>query len=449
MNSISKYRTFVWLAALLLSFSGRLMCQSEKAVTTESPADSISLKTIITEIIKNHPTIKSAEEALNNADARIGLARAGYYPQVDLNASYSNQGPVIKLTIPNMGTFNLFPENSYSAAINYRQVIYDFGRTRQNIGIENESKIIGEQAVEQVKQKMSLAAVNSFYTLAFLQEAVRIKDEELNVLGSHLKYVETLKTTGSATDYQILSTKVKISSVESQKVDLLAAISVQQSYLNCLAGFDDKNRPVVREELNIKAPAVEDDSLFSFAFRNRDEIIIDKEKANLAGLKYDLIRSMNKPVVSLIASGGAKNGYIPDMNRIRPNYVIGAGITVPIFDGLKTKYNLLQAKSALNTIEYETETAKKSITSEVIEAQEYMKSANQKIGQFELQLSQALKAYSLAETSFRSGVITNLELLDASTAVSESRLMLLKARIDYAACIYRFKAALGERIYEL
>jgi len=70
-----------------------------------------------------------------------------------------------------------------------------------------------------------------------------------------------------------------------------------------------------------------------------------------------------------------------------------------------------------------------------------------KIGQFELQLRQALKAYTLAETSFESGVITNLDLLDANTSVSESSLMLLKARIDYAASVYKLKAALGERIY--
>jgi outer membrane protein len=448
-NSISKYKTIACFTALILLFSGRLLCQSDKAVPAERSSDSLSLKTIIAEIIKNHPTIKSAEEALNNADARIGLAKTGHYPQVDMNANYANQGPVIELTIPNMGTFSLFPENSYSAAINYRQVIYDFGRTKQNIVIENESRIIAEQAVEQVKQKISLAAVNSFYTLAFLQEAIKIKDEELDALRSHLKYVQTLKETGSSTDFQILSTKVKISSVESQKVDLLAAISIQQSYLNCLAGYDDKNKPVVREELDIKAPTVANDSLLSFAFNNRDEIIMNKEKANLADLKYNFIKSMNKPVISFVASGGAKNGFIPDLNKLRPNYIVGIGITVPIFDGFKTKYNLLQAKSALNTIEYETETAKKSITSEVREAQEYLKSANQKVGQFELQLIQALKAYSLAETSFRSGVITNFELLDASTAVSESRLMLLKARIDYAVSIYRLEAALGERIYQL
>jgi outer membrane protein TolC len=76
-----------------------------------------------------------------------------------------------------------------------------------------------------------------------------------------------------------------------------------------------------------------------------------------------------------------------------------------------------------------------------------MVAAKKKITQFELQLSQALKAYSLAETSFKSGVITNLDLLDANTSVSESSLLLLKARIDYAVSVYKLKAAVGERIY--
>ncbi|NLJ44001.1 MAG: TolC family protein [Bacteroidales bacterium] len=71
-----------------------------------------------------------------------------------------------------------------------------------------------------------------------------------------------------------------------------------------------------------------------------------------------------------------------------------------------------------------------------------------KTGRHEPQLKQAQKAYSLAETSFRTGVITNLELLDASTAVSESELMLLKGKIDFAASVYRLKASLGERIYQ-
>jgi outer membrane protein TolC len=442
-----KFKAFILIQALLVLINVKIICQENQNLKSVSSPDSLSLKAIIEEIIKTHPTIKSAEEVLNNADARIELAKTGYYPQIDMTANYSNQGPVIKLTIPSMGTFELFPENSYSAAINYRQIIYDFGRTRQNLNIEKESKLIGEQALEQVKQKIALTAINNFYTLAFLQEAIKIKDEELVTLNKHLRFVETMKSTGSATDYQILTTKVKISIVESQKVDLLSTQTIQQSYLNCLVGNTESVKPVVRKELNVIAPVINQDSIYSYAFHNRDEIRLNQERTSLAGLKYDLIKYMNRPVINFLATGGAKNGYVPDLNKIRPNYVVGIGISVPIFDGMKTKYNLQQAESAINTIGFEAENTKRNITSEVNEAEAYMKTAIQKIKQSELQLEQALKAYSLAETSFNSGIITNLELLDANTILSESRLMLLKSRIDYAASVYKLKAALGERLY--
>jgi outer membrane protein len=448
MNNILKSVIILFQTLIFTTLSIHVESQTVTASIQSSGVDSLSLSTIIGTIIKQHPTVKSAEEALNNADARIGLAKTGYYPTVDFSASYSNMGPVVTLDIPNMGTFQLYPNNNYSASVNFHQVLYDFGRTRQNMEIENENKIIGEQSLEQVKQKMSLAAVNNFYTLAFLQEALVINEEELATLRIHLKNVETMKSTGSATDYQILSTQVKISSVESKEADIRAALTIQQSYLNSLMGSDPDNIPVVRKELDVQAPLTDRDSLFSFAYRNRDEMLLVRSKATMSGLRYEFIKSLNKPVVSFIATGGAKNGYVPYLNQIKPNYIVGVGLSVPIFDGMKTKYNLLQAQSAINTVTFETDNAKRSITTEVKEAEAYMNTAKQKVMQFELQADQALKAYSLAETSFRSGTITNLELLDADTMVSESKLMLLKARIDYAASIYKLKAALGERLYQ-
>jgi outer membrane protein len=446
MNNTIK--TLISILTVVSLFPGNLNAgsQQNQDSITFTEGDSLSLNVIIQEIVKDHPSVREAEEALMNADARIGLARTGYYPVIDASASFSNIGPVLKFTIPQMGTIQLYPENNYSGSVNYRQVIYDFGRTRQNIDIEKENKTIGGQALEQVKQKMSLAAVNSFYTIAYLQEAVRIKDEQLAALEEHLRYIRTMKATGSATDYQILSTEVRISTAESQKVDLLASLDIQQAYLGALLGKEDF-RAVVRKELDIELPAITPDSLQQYALLHRDEMIISKERASLAGLRYELLRTVNRPLLSMAVSGGAKNGYQPDLNVLKANYSAGIGISVPIFDGMKTKYNLMQAKSAINTAEYETENTRRNISAEIKEAQSYLESGRQKVTQSILQLDQAQKAYSLAETSFRAGTITNLELLDANTAVSESRLMLLKARIDYAASIYRLKAALGERLY--
>jgi outer membrane protein TolC len=447
MNKLTINSSIVHVIFLLLLFtrtiSGQVVLNTKVNLTT----DSLSLKNIIHQVITNHPSVKAAEEAINNANARIGLAKTGYYPEADISANFSNLQPVTKISIPDMGTFQLYPENNYSASVNYRQLVYDFGRTRQNIELENENKAVGEQALEQVKQKMALLAVNNFYTLDFLQAAIKIKDEQLEALNEHLHYVEKMLATGSATEYQVLATKVKISTIESQKVDLVAAMTAQQASMNSLLGNNQSANPVVQNELSVDLPIMPKDSIVSYAFRNRDEVLMNEKRTSLAELRYGMTKLTNKPLLSFIATAGAKNGYLPDLNKPTPNYVVGLGLKIPIFDGTKNRYNLAQAQSAITSLSYESELTKRNISNELYEAEAYMIAAEKKIGQFELQLVQALKAYSLAETSFKSGVITNLDLLDANTAVSESKLMLLKARIDYAASIYKLKAALGERLY--
>ena len=262
-----------------------------------------------------------------------------------------------------------------------------------------------------------------------------------------MQYIEKVLATGSATEYQVLTTKVKISTVESQKVDLIAAQKSQQAALNSLMGNSNAASPVVKNELSVAAPAIQSDSILSYAYHNRDEVLINERKTTLAELKFGMTKLQNKPLLNLQATGGAKNGYLPDLAKFTPNYVIGLGLRVPIFDGMKNKYTLSQAQSAITTLAYEADYTKRTISNEVYESEALMSAAARKVTQTELQLKQAQKAYSLAEISFKSGVITNLDLLDANTSVSETSLMLLKARIDYAGSIYKLKAALGERIY--
>jgi outer membrane protein len=444
-NQLNKKSIFTSLA--LIIFLNTISAGQSVNNNVSVQTDSLSLKSVIQQVISNYPSVKIAEEAIRNADSRIGLAKTGYNPVVDLTASFANLAPVTKLSFPGLGTFQLYPGNNYSASINYQQLVYDFGRTHQNIELENENKAIGEQTLEQVKEKLSLYTVSNFYTLLFLQAAIKIKDQQLEALNEHLEYIEKMMATGSATEYQVLTTKVKISIVESQKVDLTTAVTTQQASLNSLLGNLQTIRPVVKSELSVELPVIPSDSILSYAIHHRDEVLLNEKKSTLAELRYGLTRLQNKPLLSLQASGGAKNGYIPELNKLTPNYVIGLGLRVPLFDGMKNKYNIAQAQSAITSLSYESDFTKRNVSNEVYEAEAFMTAARTKVSQFELQVAQALKAYSLAEISFKSGIITNLDLLDANTSVSESSLLLLKARIDYAASVYKLKAALGERIY--
>jgi outer membrane protein len=451
-------RTFLYSVTLnfilltsngVVYLNGQTPAAAGNAVTTN---DSLVLSQIMQTVVQNHPSVKEAEEALNVAEARIGLAKSGYYPNVDASGSYTRLGPVSKmdlsaLNIPGLGVIQLFPENSLNASINYNQVLYDFGKTRKSVGLESENKVQAGNNVNMVKQGLSLLTANTFYRMIYLQEAIRIKDQELNTLNEHLAFVEKKEQTGSATKYELLTTKVRISVTESQKLDLQTMLKIQQTILNSLMGTSSANHPKVKQEAELALPAVPEDSLLEYAYNHRLEIVISKEREQIATLQYQVVKSQNNPVLSAFASGGEKNGYTPTVNDMKLNYTAGVGIKVPIFDGNKLKNNLAQTKSGINNSALETEITRRNITNEVVENEANRVSAMQKITQNELQLAQAEEAFSLATVNFRAGAITNIDLLDAENNVSDSRLMLLKSKVDYTMSVFKLNISLGNKMY--
>ena len=409
--------------------------------------DSLSLNTIISEVVQNHPIVKKAMEDLVTADAKISLAQSNKQPTVDFASSYSRVGPVPTISIPDMGTFSFTPHDNYSAAFNVNQTIYDFGKTEKSIQIEKEAKELNRQTIEQVKQKLSQVVIANYYTLVYLQEAIKIKVEQLKTLNEHLLYIKKKQETGSATQYEILTTQVRQSTIENQKTDLETALKVQVCQLNSLLGQPETNVQNVKIELNDPLGNLQNDSLMARAMRNRDEMKLAVEKAKLAILRYSLTGMQNYAVVNGFLTGGVRNGYTPYVYDPKINFIAGVGVKVPIFDGKRQKYNQIQAKSAILVNDQETEIARRSIVNEVVENEANVQASQQKVSQGELQLRQASQAFELAKVRFESGVITNLELLEGSTAVSESRLMLLKARIDHTVNLYKLKSAIGDRLY--
>jgi len=412
-----------------------------------SEGDSLSLHDILSEVIHNYPSIKKAQSDIESSDAKIGLAKTDYLPDVDITSSYTRLGPLQSFTLPGIGTLSLYPANNYSAMLNVKENIYDFGKTKKNVAFEEQNKELVSLSVEQIKQRLSGMLIGNYYSMVFLQEAIRIKEEELATLNEHLNFVQKKEATGSATKYEILTTKVRISAIENQKTDLMTALQVQLSQLNSFLGKSQETNLVVKEELLAPQILATNDSLFSFAYEHRNEMKIVRQKSALADTHLKMINLQNNPSLNFFGSGGLKNGYLPDINVITPNFAVGVGIKIPIFDGNRSKYNKIQANSDIHGNLQETELTRRTIVNEVVESKANALSAQKKVHQSELQLEQALQAFSLAETNFKAGAITNLDMLDSSTSVAESRLALLKTKIDYSVSFLKLKIALGEQIY--
>lgn len=438
MKSILKLTVFL----LLIPFT---MVQGQKADNIFG--DSLSLSQVLNEVIHNYPSIKKAQTDLESSDAKIGLAKTAYLPNIDFSASYVLLGPTSNITIPGMGSFQMNPANNYSAGVNLEENIYDFGKTKKNIDFEKQSKELVGLSIDQLKQKLSGMMIGNFYSILFLQEAIKIKDEELVTLKAHFHFVEKKEATGSATKYEILTTKVRISSNESQKTDLLNALQIQLSQLNSYLGKSQDTKLKVKNELLAPRILASNDSLFSVAFDHRNEMKLVRQKNELANTRLKMVSIQNNPSLNFFGSGGYKNGYFPDLNKPTANFTVGVGFKIPIFDADRSKYIKVQAQAEIKGNVQEIDLTRRSIVNEVVESKANAESALKKVNLSELQLEQAQQAYTLAETSFNAGAITNLELMYSYTAVTDSKLALLKTKIDYSVSLLKLKIALGETIY--
>jgi len=440
-NLMKTFKLIIYIFFIVFSFVEPINAQ------TNTSTDSLSLNNILNQVINNFPAIKKNEQELNAANARIGMAKTGYLPDVSINGNDTYLGPVSTISL-GPESFSLFPANNYSASLDYSQTIFDFGKTSKTINVENQSKEMVNTSTELLKQRLSLSVVNIYYAIVFLQEAIAIKDKELYNLNEHLHYIEKKKETGSATQFEVLTTKVRISTIENQKTDLLNSLKVQICQMNSLLGQSDKSNLLVKKEIQQIQVLNSTDDLLTSADKTRNELKMAKQKTELSQLKYQVVNNQYMPSLKFYASGGIKNGLFPDMYKGTWNFAVGAGLHIPIFDANRTKYSLLQVKADIESNKDDVELTHRTIVNEVVESQANIESALEKIKQSELQLQQAQQAYNLAETSFKDGVITNLELLDTSTSLSEAGLSVLKAKIDYSVSFLKLKISLGEKIYQ-
>ncbi len=415
-------------------------------------ADSLSLEGAIEEMIQNYPALKKAGIDLLAMDAKIGLTKTSYLPDVNFNTSYSRVGPTTSITMPINGTsrtFSLFPENVYNATLSINENIYDFGRTAKNLELDQKNKELVALTGDQIKQRLSFSVTACYYSISFLEEAIRIKNSQLKNLNDHLSFVQKKADTGSATRFDIVTTKVRISSVESQITDLKSALQIQTVQLNSLLGKPVNNIFVLKKVMLEPEIVPSTDSLLDLAFMHRPEMQIAMQKEEITKSKLEVVKVQNNPSFSFFASGGFKNGYLneylQDVGKL--NYAVGVGLKVPVFDANRSKFAKIQIGKELENNQQDTELTKRNITTEVIENKVNVDAALKKVNQTELQLQQAEQAYELAEVSYQAGSITNLDLLDSYTSLAESRLQVFKSKIDYKLNLQKLKISIGLPVF--
>ena len=412
-------------------------------LNTSLAQDTLTIDQVLRRVLETHPAIAQAEQNTHAAEARVLQSASALSPEVTTEASYAFLGPVAKLAFPGVGDFRLYSANNYDAHIGGRYTVYDFGKVDAAVDLNRSRVQTSRDAVELTKSTLAYQAIRVFYAILLLERSIGVQNEQIEALRQHIDITKRRVSAGTATSFDVLTTQVRVAAAQNQKIDLETAAAKQRAILSQLLGLASGSAVRVRGDFEQTSMPLNNDSLMQAAIRQRMELKLAHDAGLSAELQEKVSSLGNKPALKVNLTYGLKNGYIPNLDVLRGNWVAGVRAEVPIFDGGRTDHQQEEARALVLAEEAHKRDIQQQIRSDVEQAVTDVQSAAAKIPISEIQVQQAKEAVSIAKSRYEIGTVTNLDLLDAQTAESTARLGNLQALYKLILSKYELQRAIG------
>ncbi len=400
----------------------------------------INLKDAINIAIENNKEIKKTKLENETLYGRYLEERAQAFPQISIF------GNGIKQMDETFYKFSegLFPKEqdvlSYNISLN--QTLYSWGKIGAAIKAANLALMSRDYSLKLTEEEIKKITIESFYDVIFQKELIKIAEENLKQKENHLKEAESKFNLGIGTEYDILAAKVNF---EDARINLLKAengLNILKERLKFILGIDYEIEPEGELEVEfVEEPSFEES--FEIALKERKELKLQElyEDGRFQFIKIQ--KSQNKPKVYLSAyfeRSNLKAGDL-DLNVSSWNYTLN--LTIPLFDGFRTKGLVIEAESEYNKAKLEKEKIIDSIRLQIKQALFELKEAGNVLKVSEEAVELAEKWYKMAEEGYKLGVKTNLDVEDALLNLSNSKVNLAKAKRDYIVSLTNLKKAMG------
>lgn len=388
--------------------------------------DSLSMYGAVRIALAANPAVRAKEDLAAASDVRVRETGTAWNPTVSAEASYTFLAPIATIEF-GPSEFRLFPAHNVDVHLGLRQQVYDFGRTTATAELREKQSEGAHLGAELARTALAFQTIQAYDAVLYLRAAVRVQDEQIKTLTEHITMMQKRTAAGTGTDFDVLTSEVRVATVRNQRSDLTNALAKAEAALGRLLGRPDaRDLPLTGTFAPGGAtPAL--DSLMATGLHQRQEMraaVIEEEAARL---ELRVAGTSDRPNVNAGVAYGVRNGFMPNLDVLRGNLAASVRVEVPIIDGGRTAHREEAAEAMLRAAESRRADLDAQIRMEVRQAYADVVSASEKVATSTLQVRQAREALALARKKFDAGTITNLDLLDTETALQQADLLYLQS----------------------
>jgi outer membrane protein len=405
----------------------------------------LSLEQAVALAEKTNETLLIALEDQSRAGAAVKEAYSGILPNVQFQADYQKNFTKPAFFLPDElggGKVEIGSDYEVTSHIRLDQTLYAFGRVGNAVEYAKIYKDIAAIAVGYARSDVVFSVKEAYYRVLLARHVAEIRRRSLEQADSHRINVEQKFSQGTASRFELLRAQVEVKNREPELISAENNVALSMQDLKRLLDIDDGPDPVLTDSLTYIPLGITEDQAVAEALAARPEIKTLELNVHGTGRILAIERAGRLPTLGLFAQvlfqGQANDDPLDPFDARHRAFSTFAGLslTVPIFDGFRTKARIQQARADNRRAEFELESAQKAVRLEVMKAVKDLQSLEQS---YEAQLatvSLAEETYSIAETRFFNGLSTQLELTDAETALDA-------ARVNYATTLFEYDVAIA------
>lgn len=469
---------------VLQGMAGEWLSEGVRSPEAEGVTDVTELNVLkcVELALSQNESVLVAQDDVDAAIARIGIARSQRFPQVktdvgfthtDYNTrsaggllsslaggSFSGPGQIlgglldpsgVNIAQVGFGIFSLLMPTSMPQAkddirrdhFGVTQVLYAGGQIKAAIAASKYLAESQEWKKQSTLNDLEYEVKSAYYDCLLTQGLVRVAEESIKTFERHLADAQQMLDVGLVSNFEVLRAKTELGARKADHVAAQNALRLALTNLRRILNIPQDAPVLLKGEPTFKPlPAGLEESM-KIASEVRPELVA-LDKAILAAQKN--VRGQKGQYLPRAAATADWNNYDGAGSYQPDGWNFALGVELDIYAGGRRKAQVSEAQAQLRSLEHQRQQASRVVEFDVRQSYIRMEDAEAKSLSEKGTVELGREGLRLAQLRFQEGVGTQGETLDAELALTSAEVSLLKALREYVVARAALEKALGESL---
>jgi len=419
----------------------------------------LTLEESIRYALENNVDAKNAQLETLKAKATIIERRSQGLPQINGSVGVVHNAAIPVVFVPNEGPFfqpdiesdvlplRLGVSLTSSVAVQATQMIFD-GSYFVGLQAAKTYKMLTEFDRLKTEIDVKEGVKKSYYSVLVNDQRRRLIEANLGRLDTLLKETEALFQAGFVEKIDVSRIRVQRNNLKTELDKVLAATVISVELFKIQIGLPTGTEVELLDSLGSMVELADARGLFEIQGDQRVELNqlatnIDLVKLDLKNNLVQYIPRLNANATYQRNAAGARFGSLLESDRYFTGAFLGATLSIPIFDGLAKSARIQQNRVQIKQLENQYNFAKENIEVEKFAARANLKNS---LAALEVQGENrelAMEVFRMAKIKYEEGVGSNLEVVEADSALKEAETNYFSALYDALIAKVDLEKALG------